>query len=132
MLTTCQGCPRTLARMNRIYISSVIFKNYKAFSRFSLSLHDTNILVGPNNCDKSTIIGAFRVLAAGLRRARSQKPERVIVGENVSPGYPIPRDQLDISTENIHTDYRDADTSVTFRLSNGNKLHIFFPNKGEC
>src|SRR5437016_2830482 len=67
-----------------VFITSVEFRNYKALGHFSLSLQDVNILVGPNNCGKSTIIGAFRVLSAGLRRARSQKPERVIVGNNVS------------------------------------------------
>jgi hypothetical protein len=54
------------------------------------------------------------------------------VGSTVAPGYLIPRDQLDISTENIHTDYTDADTTVTFRLSNGNRLRLLFPAKGDC
>src|SRR5260370_22842345 len=115
-----------------VFITSVEFRNYKALGHFSLSRQDVNMLVGTNNCGKSTIIGAFRVLSAGLRRARSQKPERVIVGNNVSPGYLIPLDQLDISTENIHTDYVETDKSVTFRLSNANRLHIFFPKKGDC
>jgi energy-coupling factor transporter ATP-binding protein EcfA2 len=115
-----------------VSITSVEFTNYKALGHFSLSLQDVNILVGPNNCGKSTIIGAFRVLAAGLRKARSQNAERVIVGSDVSSGYRIPREQLDISTENIHTDYREADTSVLFRLSNGNRLRISFPEKGDC
>ena len=113
-------------------ITSVEFRNYKALAHFSLSLQDLNVLVGPNNCGKSTIIGAFRVLASGLRRARSQKPEQVIVGDKVFLGYLIPREQLDISTENIHTDYMETETSVVFRLSNGNMLHIYFPERGSC
>ena len=115
-----------------IVITSVEFKNYKAFGHFSISLQDINILVGPNNCGKSTIISAFRVLATGMRRARSQNPERVVVGENVTSGYPIPFEQLDVSIENVHTDYAETDTSISFRLSNGNKLHIYFPQRGGC
>jgi AAA domain, putative AbiEii toxin, Type IV TA system/AAA ATPase domain len=118
--------------MNRIYISSIFFKNYKAFRRFSLSLQDTNILVGPNNCGKSTIIGALRVLAAGLRRARARKPERVMIGDTAYPGYILEPDLLPISTENVHTDYEDVDSSIDFRLSNGNVLHIYFPKRGGC
>jgi predicted ATPase len=118
--------------MNRTYISSVLFRNYKAFHRFSLSLQDTNILVGPNNCGKSTIIGAFRVLAAGLRRAGARKPERVIIGDTAYPGYMLEPDVLPISTENVHTDYADVDSSIDFRLSNGNVLHVYFPNRGGC
>lgn len=44
--------------------TSVAFHNYKAFQQFSISLDDINILVGPNNSGKSTVIGAFRILGA--------------------------------------------------------------------
>jgi predicted ATPase len=113
------------------HFTTVEFRNYKALKQFSLSLQEMNILVGPNNCGKSTIIGAFRVLAAGLRRARMQNPSRIVIGNDVLLGYPIPRDSIGISTENIHTDYADTDSTVTFRLSNGNKLIIMFPKKGD-
>ncbi|HSU83606.1 MAG TPA: AAA family ATPase, partial [Thermoanaerobaculia bacterium] len=43
-----------------VTITSVEFRNFKAFSHFSISLQSLNILVGPNNCGKSTILGAFR------------------------------------------------------------------------
>lgn len=113
-------------------ITSVEFRNYKALRHFSLSLQEVNILVGPNNCGKSTIIGAFRVLAAGLRKARSQPPQQIVADDTVVPGYQLPGDLLDISTENIHTDYAAEDTTVAFRLSNGNKLRLLFPTRGDC
>ncbi|MGD0947393.1 MAG: AAA family ATPase [Candidatus Binatia bacterium] len=55
---------------DRVSFTSVEFRNFKAFERFSVTLQDMNVLVGPNNSGKSTVIGAFRVLAAALRRAR--------------------------------------------------------------
>jgi energy-coupling factor transporter ATP-binding protein EcfA2 len=113
-------------------ITSVEFRDYKALSNFSLRLNDRNILVGPNNCGKSTIIGAFRVLAEGLRAARSKSPERILLRDQVVRGYEIPKESIAISTENVHTNYQDLDSSVTFRVSNGNTLRLVFPEKGGC
>jgi predicted ATPase len=53
-------------------ITSVRFARYKAFREFSLSLDRFNVLVGPNNSGKSTILSAFRILAEALRRARAR------------------------------------------------------------
>jgi len=91
-----------------------------------------NILVGPNNCGKSTIISSFRALAAGIRRARAKSVEVVPGPDGQTYGYSLPEESIPISIENVHTDYADADASVTFRLSNGNKLQLFFPEKGGC
>jgi energy-coupling factor transporter ATP-binding protein EcfA2 len=113
-------------------ISSVEFKNFKAFSQFSLKLQHMNILVGPNNSGKSTVLSAFRTLAAGLRRARTKNPEWLEGPKGNCTGYRIAPEALPISMENVHTDYSDADTSVTFRLSNGNKLKLYFPRDGGC
>lgn len=58
-------------------ISSIKFSNFKALSDDSVSLQGMNILVRPNNCGKSTIISAFRILDVALRKACSRKAERV-------------------------------------------------------
>jgi AAA domain, putative AbiEii toxin, Type IV TA system/AAA ATPase domain len=113
-------------------ITSIEFKHYKGLGNFSLRLTRKSILVGPNNCGKSTIIGAFRVLAEGMRVARAKSPERIVLGESVVVGYRIPKDSIAISTENVHTNYKDIDSSVTFRISNGNQLRVVFPEKGGC
>ena len=116
----------------QVRITGVEFRNYKALRRFSLSLQDINVLVGPNNCGKSTIIGAFRALSAGLRLARARNPERIVLQDEVFRGYRIPEEQLAISTENVHTDYSDEESSVVFRLNNGNKLRLLFPRSHGC
>lgn len=118
--------------MAKIALTSVRFRNVKGLKNFSVALADMNILVGPNNAGKSTIIGAFRVLDAGLRRARTLSPERLGPEFRSKSGYPISADAIPISMENIHTNYEDVDSTVTFRLSNGNELVLLFPRQGGC
>lgn len=113
-------------------LTSVKFRNVKGLRNFSLALTAMNILVGPNNAGKSTIIGAFRVLDAGLRRARAQSAERFGPSLDSRSGYRIPAESIPISMENIHTDYVDVDSTVTFRMSDGNELELVFPHDGGC
>lgn len=115
-----------------IRITSVHFNRFKALSNFQLSLTDANILVGPNNSGKSTVIGAFRALSIALRTAKSRNPERVEIGDHRLPGYWVPGDLLPISLKNVHTDYDEVDTSVVFSLSNKNSLRLVFPASGGC
>lgn len=91
-----------------------------------------NILVGPNNCGKSTVLGAFRVLAQALRHARSKRAYSVKALGKFRPGWLIPKDALPISLENVHTNYEDIDTFVEFGTSNSGKLTLLFPQSGSC
>jgi predicted ATPase len=59
----------------RHQFTRVDFHHFKAFERFTLNLRRFNILVGPNNTGKSTILAAFRILAAALRKATSRRAE---------------------------------------------------------
>ncbi len=106
----------------------VEFHRFKAFKKFNLSLHRFNILVGPNNAGKSTILIAFRILAAAMRRARSRKAE-IISGPNGSTyGYPIDLDSISVAEENLFFNYDDAEpATVRFKISNGNELLLYFP-----
>ena len=70
--------------MASLHITSVRFSHYKAFSSFVIHLQEFNVLVGPNNSGKSTIVGAFRILHEGLRKARAKSPERVQVDDIVT------------------------------------------------
>lgn len=112
-------------------ITSVRFTNFKAFANFSISLDRMNILVGPNNSGKSTVIGAFRVLAMGLNIAARRNPE-FFGGRHIDWGYRIPRASIPISLENAQTNYEGAEATVTFRLSNGNKLQLSFFSDDDC
>ncbi|WP_437915579.1 AAA family ATPase [Sorangium sp. So ce302] len=119
--------------MADVRISSVAFDQFKAFARYTISLDRLNVLVGPNNCGKSTILGAFRALATGLRNARAKSPERVELPDGrIQAGYSIREDMLPISLENVHTDYSQMDSNVVFHLSTGSRLRLFFPRNGGC
>ena len=114
-------------------ITSVEFHGFKAFRHFSLKLQHMNILVGPNNSGKSTILSAFRALAVGLRKAKSVSEEVVEgPGNRQTRGYSISQESLPLSLENVHTDYADTEATIQFRVSNGNKLMLFFPSTGGC
>ncbi len=115
-----------------VRISRITFRNFKALADFSLWLRDVNLLVGPNNCGKSTIISALRVLDNGIRFARTRAPTQVFIGEESEIGYRLPEDSIPISLENIHTNYDTTESRVTFHLSNHNRLHLIFPADGGC
>ena len=123
---------RAMARAAPVRISSVQFDNFKAFDLFTLSLENVNILVGPNNSGKSTIIGAFRVLDSAIKFARSRAPVRIYLEATYKVGYWIPEESLPISLENVHTNYNSSASKITFRLTNGNRLQLFFPTDGGC
>ena len=118
---------QTQARIRRID-----FTNFKAFSSYSIVLGDVNILVGPNNSGKSTIIGSLRTLDAAIRFARTRSPTIVRDSEDDVLGYRIPVESVPISLENVQTDYNGIDAKVSFYLNNGNRLTLIFPEFGGC
>ncbi len=119
--------------MPDVHIRSIRFRNFKALVDFIIPIQHINILVGPNNSGKSTVLSAFRALAAGLRRARAKPPEVVQgPGKREVRGYNLSPDSLPLSLENVHTEYQETDSSIEFHLSNGNRLILFFPRDGGC
>lgn len=114
-------------------IATVRFINFKALRRYSISLQDVNILVGPNNCGKSTVLSAFRVLEYALRTAKSKKASRVTNADgHQTYGHNVPEAHMPISLENVHTDYSDASSKIEFKLTNKNTLTLYFPESGGC
>ncbi|HTY25362.1 MAG TPA: AAA family ATPase, partial [Desulfomonilaceae bacterium] len=117
----------------RVRFRFVRFRNYKDFRDYSISLRPFNVMVGPNNCGKSTIIGAFRILSEGIRRAKARKPDYVELPEGPTPAYPVELEGLPVSTENVFTDYDDSEPAVVvFGLSNNNRLKLVFPEIKKC
>ena len=111
----------------------VDFQHFKAFERFTLHLRHFNILVGPNNSGKSTILTAFRLLAAALRKAWARRPELIPTLHGQGFGYSIDLAGVSIAEENIFFDYDDSSpASVRFNLSNNSELLLYFPAVGSC
>jgi hypothetical protein len=113
--------------------TSVTFSNFKAFAHYSLALSPFNVLVGPNNAGKSTVITAFRMLAEGLRKARSRAPVWLTGPEGDGFGYVVNLSELPVASENVFSDYNDSKpAAIRFRLSNGNHLRLYFPERDVC
>ncbi|MEP2828910.1 AAA family ATPase [Parvibaculum sp.] len=111
----------------------VEFKNFKAFKAFAIDLRHFNILVGPNNAGKSTILAAFRILASGMRRARARKPTFVRGPLGAVRGYEVDLSSISVAEENIFYNYDDSESAhVVFKLSNRNTLTLYFPEQGVC
>ena len=118
---------------NKITFTSVKFTNFKALRNFSLSLGRMNILVGPNNCGKSTIISAFRILDIALRQAFTRKATSVpSINGKITFGHIIPEDNIPVPLENVHTDYEETESRIEFRISNGNRIILYFPADEGC
>lgn len=111
----------------------VDFSHFKAFDRFSIELRQFNILVGPNNAGKSTILAAFRILAAAMRKAESRRPQLVHGPNGTVTGYLVDLSGLAVAEENIFYNYEDDEAAlVTFRLASKNSLTLYFPEQGTC
>lgn len=112
-------------------ITGLQFKNFRALEKYRLTLDSFNVLVGPNNAGKSTILDGLRLLAGAYRFAASRNPEILQLEDGaIVNGWALPPGSLAIDVENIHTDYRDEATQVVFRLERGRKLVLTFPVAG--
>ena len=115
------------------HFTRVQFSHFKAFKQFSANLKQFNILVGPNNAGKSTILVAFRILAAGLRRAAARKSSLVLGPNGKVPGYEVDLGAISVAEENIFYNYDASQpASVAFHLANKNTLTLWFPEQGVC
>lgn len=115
------------------HFTEVSFSNFKAFSAFTLKLKSFNILVGPNNSGKSTIIAAFRIFAAGIRRANARRAEMLQGPNGRVLAHKIDLRSLSVAGENLFYNYDDSvAASVTFSISGGNSLRLYFPEPDIC
>lgn len=112
-----------------VRLTSVEFENFKALQEFKRDLGPVNVLVGPNNCGKSTIISAYRALDVGIRKATAKSAVVVEGPHGKTLGHVLSAETLPLSVENVHTDYKGNDSRITFRFSNANSLTIWFPQE---
>jgi energy-coupling factor transporter ATP-binding protein EcfA2 len=124
--------PSVIMPLSPIRITRVDFDNFKALENYSLSLEQVNIIVGPNNAGKSTVLSAFRALDTTLRAIRSRAPTRIYFDDVSRIGYRVPDSSFPIALENVHTNYQSTASRITFTLSNRNKLQLIFPAEGGC
>jgi energy-coupling factor transporter ATP-binding protein EcfA2 len=100
-------------------IEQLLIKNFRRFDNFTLRLREGNVLVGPNNVGKSSILDAFRLLDACYRHSRTRNPRPLdFKEEGVFYGYEIPDNLLPFDLANITTNYSEDDAIIEFRHSN--------------
>ena len=111
----------------------VDFHRFKAFQSFRFRLRHFNILVGPNNAGKSTILTAFRILAAAMRKAGSRSPDMVRGPQGPVLGHSIELRAISVAEENLFYNYDASEpATVRFLISNRNELTLYFPEQGSC
>jgi energy-coupling factor transporter ATP-binding protein EcfA2 len=115
------------------HFTQIRFSNYKGFKNFKAAISGFNILVGPNNAGKSTVIGAFRLLAEGLKRAKRYHPTYIDSAIHRGFAYRVDLNEVPVSTENVFTDYDDSEPAeIEFTLATGRRLKIVFPEADSC
>lgn len=109
-------------------IKSIKFINFKTHKNLTISLNKFNVLVGPNNSGKSTILDALRVLAGAYRLASRRKPTLIELPDGKTRfGYYIPESSIPISLRHVHTDYNEQTTSLQYKLQDNKSITIIFP-----
>lgn len=109
-------------------ITEVRFKKYKRLQNFTLRAQNGNILVGPNNSGKSSILDAFRLLEAGMRYSRNKRPSLLSTPNGVFDGYKIPESSCPFHLTNAVTNYDDDEAVIEFDHENGATAHLRVTN----
>lgn len=105
-------------------LTRIELENFKRFERFTIKIQSGNILVGPNNSGKSSILDALRILEACYRYTKSKNPRVMQVDGNYVSGYEIPESYLPVPLDNITNNYNDNDAVIKIKNENGASIVI--------
>jgi hypothetical protein len=68
-----------------------------------------------------------------MRKANARNPTLVPGPQGETRGYALDLKDIPVATENVFFDYDDSEpATISFRVSNGNELVLFFPERGVC
>jgi energy-coupling factor transporter ATP-binding protein EcfA2 len=112
-------------------IEALRLTRYKGFEDYSIRFGRKNVLIGPNNSGKSTIIAALRLCAALLSAASRRAPrESVEDDEREVVGHPmtsvLTRD-LGFIFENVRYEFREEPAGLELKLQNKAVLKAVWP-----
>lgn len=127
------GVIRTLpSQMSCNFIKSIKFENFKSFEKFSVACRNRNILVGPNNSGKSTVLDAVRVTADVLRFAGRRKPVDKSQGsDGVCATHVISPSLVSVDLRYCSYNYVDDPEQIAVTLRSGSTLKIIVPPGGQ-
>jgi predicted ATPase len=112
-------------------IENIALTNFRKFTKFSLRLKVGNILVGPNNAGKSSILDAFRMLDVCFRYTKSKNPtRRSVAGFGLVYCYEIPESAFPFSMANISFNYINEVSTIEFRHQNQARATILVESDG--
>lgn len=106
-------------------LSKIHIANFKRYDAFTIHARKSNILVGPNNSGKSTILDTLRLLNACLNTAKSRSPRIFsLPDEGVVAGYELTLSQLPIQIANVTKDYSSDDAVIDYTNRNGARIRL--------
>ena len=105
-------------------LKRIEFRRYKKLDRFTVSCGVANILVGPNNAGKSSILDALRLFQDVQRYARRLRPKLIKTSNGDAFGYTIPDASISVNIANVVHNYGDEDAVIQFVHENGKLFTI--------
>ena len=106
-------------------ITSITLNDFKKFAHFGISCRESNVLVGPNNAGKSSILDSLRILADLMRFARREGPRLMEQpGVGVCATYLLPPSAISVPLTNVVRNYGDEPARIEFKLSNGRSVRF--------
>ncbi len=108
---------------------------FRKFDRYRLEFGQRNLLVGPNNAGKSTIIEALRLISIVINRLGNLNPERppewVEHGKAVSGFFPSLRGlDFALGQETFHH-YSEPPAKISAQLTSGGRIEVYVGPNGE-
>jgi predicted ATP-dependent endonuclease of OLD family len=92
-------------------------ENFRCFESHTIKFEKFNVLVGKNNCGKSTIIDALKLIANAIRFS----PHRDVY---------LKESDVPFSVANIRHNYKEEDSRVSAKFSDGIEVEVTFPVEG--
>lgn len=111
-------------------LAEVELKNFKAFEEFTATFGRRSYVVGPNSAGKSTLLSAVRLANALIQQATRMKLNRSVQWDGASyVGYHMDAERAGLVAENLRHDFRDEETSVVVRFSQGSTVTAVWPRE---
>jgi AAA15 family ATPase/GTPase len=89
-----------------------------------------NILVGPNNSGKSTVIKSLQLLDAACRSSIRRRPH--YIPEIEKDGYIINETTFPFRIDNIHNEYQDVYTKIKVKFVDGGYAFLTITPEFDC
>ncbi len=116
-------------------LSRLLIENFRKFDRYSVEFGRRNLVVGPNNAGKSTVIEALRLVSIAVNRAGNltiEHPPDWLTGRHAAHGaFPSLRGlDFDLGKETFHQ-YADPPATITAEFDSGNQVVVHIGPGGE-